>query len=205
MTCAVAKQLLRETMIEKRAQLTADECLSASNGFRASLPALLAALGLGVRTLRLGVYSAIRQEADLSLACHDLLLGPQPAELYYPAVQGRGELARLTFGMLPPGILPENFLVCGKFGICEPPPTAWLAEPPHLDLVLLPGLAFDRHGNRLGWGRAFYDRLIPKLPDRPVLAGVCYDFQIVPEGVPCDTGDLPVDWLLTPNGFMPAN
>ena len=205
MNCPAAKQRLRETMIERRALLTPDECNTASNGFRISLPALLAELGLAGRPLRLGVYSAIRNEADLSLACHDLLLGPHPVELYYPAVQGRGELARLAFGMLPPGVAPENFLVCGKFGVCEPPPSSWLAELPHLDLVLMPGLAFDRHGNRLGWGRAFYDRLIPQLPGRPVLAGVCYDFQIVPEGVPCDTGDLPVDWLLTPHGYLPTS
>ncbi len=197
------KSQLRSTMIRRREALTAADCQLAAAGLRTTLPALLAAIKPRLAPgapLRLGVYCAIRQEADLSPACADL----QSAggfELYYPAVKGSSEAAELVFGCLPMDCEPADFLARGCFGIAEPKSTCWLPELPTLDVVLLPGLAFDRAGNRLGWGRGFYDRLIPKLSGNPVLVGVCYDFQIVAGQLPITAGDRPVDWLLTPEGF----
>ena len=97
---------------------------------------------------------------------------------------------------------PADFLVPGRFGIAEPPPGSWLTELPELDLILVPGVAFDRQGGRIGWGRAFYDRLLQALPGRPVRVGVCYPFQIVADSLPLEPGDEPMDWLLTPQGYF---
>lgn len=198
--CTLAKAQLRRQMIVRREQLTPLDLRLAAEGFRRNLPAFLKNLDLPPRPLRLAVYAAMRHEADLAMACTELAL--QGHEIYYPAVQGRGVNARLVFACLPAGSQTSDFLVPGCFGVSEPPPASWLAEIPHFDLMLMPGLAFDRSGNRLGWGRAFYDRLIPALPGRPLLVGVCYPFQIVADQVPCTPDDQRVDWLLTPDQFI---
>lgn len=201
------KQIIRRQMIKQREALTADECQVAAAGIRDSLLALLAVLDPDRQTrnepLRIGVYSSIRKELDLSLTWPDLL--KWPACLYFPAVQGKGSDARLVFGRLPDDCLPQSHLICGCFGIAEPPVSELLEQPPLLDIILLPGLAFDHAGNRLGWGKAYYDRLIPTLPGKPVLVGVGYDFQILAQTLPAEPTDRPVDWLLTPSGAFAAH
>ena len=194
------KNQLRLAMIRRRETLTADQCAQAAANLRRPALELLARLGYAGQPLNIGVYAAIRQELDLARLWPDLL--SWPAGLYFPAVSGRGADARLVFARLPAGCRPGQFLVPGRFGIAEPPQSAWLAEPPSLDVIFLPGLAFDRQGNRLGWGRAFYDRFLPTVPNRPVLVGVGYGFQILPEPLPAEPNDYPVDWLLTPDGFQ---
>jgi 5-formyltetrahydrofolate cyclo-ligase len=142
----------------------------------------------------------MRMEASLAESWQDL--AAWPADLYFPAVRGRGSSADLAFGRLPEGMEPADFLVPGRFGIAEPPPDSWLAALPELDLVLVPGVAFDRQGGRIGWGRAYYDRLLRGLPNRPIRAGVCYRFQIVEGNLPLGPRDEPMDWLLTPDGYF---
>lgn len=200
--CSLQKAQLRRLMTARREQLTAAECQLAAEGFRSSLSALLHKTGLAGRQLLIAAYAAMRQEADLSLACRDLTAAGHA--VYFPAVRGRGGAAHLVFARLPDGQPVNEFLKPGCFGVCEPPETSWLAELPLFDLILLPGLAFDRQGNRLGWGRAFYDKLISSIEVKPCLAGVCYPFQIMPDGVPCQPTDQPVDWLLTPDEQIPC-
>ena len=200
--CSLQKARLRREMTASREQLSAEDCLRAAEGFRRCLPRLIEKSGLAGRPLRVAVYAAMRMEADLSLVCEDLVNAGH--EIYYPAVQGRGASARLVFARLPEGVTAVDFLKPGCFGVSEPAADCWLDDAPQFDLMLLPGLAFDLAGNRLGWGRAFYDRLISRMPRRPVLAGVCYPFQILPEGVPCQETDQPVDWLLTPEQPLPC-
>ncbi|HAL73918.1 MAG TPA: 5-formyltetrahydrofolate cyclo-ligase [Clostridiales bacterium] len=202
-TCSLQKAQLRRQMIARREQMTAEECQLAAEGFRSSLPELLFKTGLGGRRLRIAAYAAMRQEADLSLACQDLAAAGH--DIYFPAVRGRGAAAQLVFAKLPDGLPINQFLQPGCFGVCEPPEASWMTELPHFDMILLPGLAFDRQGNRLGWGRAFYDRLLASLQVKPCLAGVCYPFQIVPDSVPSKPTDFPVDWLLIPEDQIHCN
>jgi 5-formyltetrahydrofolate cyclo-ligase len=87
----------------------------------------------------------------------------------------------------------------GPFGILEPTspkPVEW----DELDLILVPGLAFDRQGNRLGFGKGFYDRVIPQLKKSCLVVGLGYAFQLV-EKVPTDTHDAPVRAVLCETGF----
>ncbi|WP_372808646.1 5-formyltetrahydrofolate cyclo-ligase [Pontiella sp.] len=81
----------------------------------------------------------------------------------------------------------------GNYGIPEPvaPAPIALAE---IDFMVVPGVAFDRRGNRLGRGGGYYDRLLDGFPG--VTAAVAFDFQIV-DHVPCAPHDLPVDFLVT--------
>ena len=61
-------------------------------------------------------------------------------------------------------------------------------------LVLMPGLAFDLSGRRLGYGGGYYDRFLSSEPGHPTIA-LCYDFQLLPE-IPVEAQDVPVDLVL---------
>lgn len=80
----------------------------------------------------------------------------------------------------------------GKFGILEPADPVF--APRDLDLILVPGVAFDRSGNRIGRGGGFYDRLLPQY--RAVRAGICFDFQCL-ESVPAEPHDCKMDLVVT--------
>jgi len=105
---------------------------------------------------------------------------------------------------------PLHELVPGAFGIPEPAPSSPLLEPEAVDLVLVPGVAFDRRGYRLGYGGGYYDRLLadmrsPAVTARrsspAVAAGLAYDFQIVDE-LPVGPHDQRVDLVLTERGVL---
>lgn len=83
----------------------------------------------------------------------------------------------------------------GRFGIREPVEFCEALELKRLDLVLVPGVAFDPHGRRLGRGRGYYDRLLADV--RGVRCGVAFDEQIVRE-VPVAPHDAQVNRILTP-------
>jgi 5-formyltetrahydrofolate cyclo-ligase len=86
-------------------------------------------------------------------------------------------------------------IVTGKFGVREP--AAHCEEIPlnQFDLVLVPGLAFDLSGNRLGRGRGFYDRILADASG--IKCGVCHNFQLL-EKIPVEAHDAKVDFIFTP-------
>ena len=81
----------------------------------------------------------------------------------------------------------------GYAGIPEPVDDGPIADDPTA-LVLMPGLAFDREGHRIGYGGGFYDRFLAQEPDHPTLA-LCYDFQMM-ESMETEEFDIPVDTVL---------
>ena len=87
----------------------------------------------------------------------------------------------------------------GALGVLEPSPEQRTAlTPESFDLVIVPGVAFDRQGGRLGYGKGYYDRFLDQsLAFRLALA---FDFQLL-ETVPTETHDVPMDGILTENGF----
>ena len=66
-----------------------------------------------------------------------------------------------------------------------------------IDLIVVPGVAFDTKGNRLGRGKGYYDRLLPHIPSA-YKAGICFPFQIVEE-VPAESFDILMDEIITYN------
>jgi 5-formyltetrahydrofolate cyclo-ligase len=87
-----------------------------------------------------------------------------------------------------------NGLTPGEFGILCPEPVHAVAMD-KIDLILVPGLAFDRKGYRLGFGKGYYDRALPNLRPSALSVGLCYSFQLV-DSVPAGTHDIPVKALL---------
>jgi len=125
---------------------------------------------------------------ELSLA-----LGTTCALPYFDAEKktyGAKEIKRLATDIVP-----------GKFGVREP--EAGCAEIPldSFDLVLVPGLAYDLEGNRLGRGRGFYDRLL--IGASGVKCGICYDIQLL-ETIPMEPHDAKVNFVLTPGRCVKA-
>ncbi len=93
---------------------------------------------------------------------------------------------------------PRSRWISGSYGIKEPDPESWdRAALSEVDLALIPGVAFDVKGGRLGRGKGFYDRLLGDPEFRGLKAGLAWDWQIVGE-VPCDTDDIPMDFVVTP-------
>ncbi|MDO5443406.1 MAG: 5-formyltetrahydrofolate cyclo-ligase [Bacteroidia bacterium] len=82
----------------------------------------------------------------------------------------------------------------GYRGIMEPSDEAETVSPSDVDLAIIPGMAFDAAGHRMGRGGGFYDRLIPQL--HCPLVGICFSCQIVPS-IPLEPFDLPVDIVIS--------
>lgn len=115
-------------------------------------------------------YYSKGSEVETKGAMKEALL--QGKRVLLPKVRGReiylGEIKDL-----------EKDVEKGSFGILEPKETPRRATPKGVDLVILPGIAFDPKGKRIGYGKGYYDRFLRKIPKRILLIGLAYDFQIV--------------------------
>ena len=90
-------------------------------------------------------------------------------------------------------------LAPGKFGVLEPASDA-PESPGNWDLILVPGMAFDRRGGRLGRGRGYYDRFLSI--HRDILrVGICFDEQLV-SSVPSEDHDIRMHALITPSAIL---
>ena len=87
----------------------------------------------------------------------------------------------------------------GQLGIREPLRRCAPLPPTRLDLILVPGVAFDLHGHRLGRGKGYYDRLLRGLG--ATTCGVAFDQQIV-AGIPVEPHDVRVNRVLTPTRWI---
>lgn len=154
----------------------------------------LAAHGLDFLRVQPGMtvsgFAAIRDEinpADLMTWLH-----AEGVRLALPVMAGKG------LPLLLRSWSPGDAVAPAQWGIAEPLDDKPEVEP---DVVLLPLLAFDARGNRLGYGGGFYDRTLARLrASKPVLAvGLAYDEQRV-DAVPVESYDQRLDWVLTPSG-----
>jgi 5-formyltetrahydrofolate cyclo-ligase len=83
------------------------------------------------------------------------------------------------------------------FGAKEPA-GGELVDPREVDVVCTPGVAFDRRGGRVGYGRGFYDRLFTRTRPDAVRVAIGFDLQVVDVELPCGPFDQPVDLVVTP-------
>lgn len=82
----------------------------------------------------------------------------------------------------------------GVFGILEPDKTQLQSSEEKIDLIIIPGVAFDRHRNRLGRGKGYYDRFLSSSHAPKV--GICYDFQLI-NNLPVEPFDKKMDLIIT--------
>ena len=84
-------------------------------------------------------------------------------------------------------------LAKGTFGILEPT-VIKPANENDIDAVLVPGLAFDKNGGRMGFGKGYYDRLLANTDAKKI--ALCYEFQLL-DKIPTEQHDVPMDFILT--------
>jgi 5-formyltetrahydrofolate cyclo-ligase len=137
-------------------------------------------------------YTAIRREIDPRSALDAALQAAKVVAL--PRVEDDGTLRVMRFR--------GEALVADHFGVLAPPPDSEELNADLVDLVLVPALAVDSRGHRLGYGRGFYDRLLTSIPAAVTIALV-HPFQQVIE-VADMPGDVPVSWIATEAGITPA-
>ncbi|HXU92305.1 MAG TPA: 5-formyltetrahydrofolate cyclo-ligase [Gallionella sp.] len=94
----------------------------------------------------------------------------------------------------------------GSWGIREPLESRCEKEKSlrTVDFILLPGVAFTREGERLGYGGGYYDKLLAHLPHRPALVAGAFEMQVVQE-IPLENTDHGVDWLVTETETINCN
>lgn len=93
-------------------------------------------------------------------------------------------------------------LAKGRFGILQPKSTrACEADTADIDLMLVPGLAFDKHGRRLGRGKGFYDTFLRKWAGKAVKIGLALDHQMLAK-VPTTARDISMDFVVCSRGIL---
>ncbi len=91
----------------------------------------------------------------------------------------------------------EDDLRPGSYGIMEPGDhTALLKNTDRIDLCVVPGVAFDRHGNRIGHGAGFYDNFLARLSPRTLKVALAFDLQML-DSVPHSEHDIAMDMIIT--------
>ena len=179
---AEQRRAMRVELRERRAALSPKEQADAAVAVRTRLARIVAL----ERAQVVGGYRAIRGEVDLDAAL--TRLHDAGAMVTVPRVSGD----RLDF--LPWS--PTSETVAGSFGIDEPINGEPLPLTEH-DVLLVPLVAFDETGQRLGQGGGFYDRAIAAAgASRPLLIGVAHAFQQV-RSVPVEAWDVPLDAVVT--------
>jgi 5-formyltetrahydrofolate cyclo-ligase len=183
MTLIEQKRELRRVMLERRAALSEFERVAAAQALVAMFQREKPFASAGVVT----GFWPIKDELDIRPVMHELARAG--CQLALPVVQGKGK--PLVFRAWSPG----DALQAGVFGTLQPAPDRPAVEP---DALLVPLLACDEEGWRLGYGGGFYDRTLKGLrARRPVTAvGVAFNVQLV-SSVPHGPDDQHLDWLLT--------
>ncbi len=135
-------------------------------------------------------YFPVRGEADVRPLLAELL--DRNVHVYLPVIAD----ADLQFGRIT--TLDPAALELGPFDIPAPPTASLPFEA--LDVVLVPGVAFDNAGNRLGRGGGYFDRAMKNQPERPCRIGVGFSCQIDPDGLQPEPHDVPMHIIMTNTG-----
>lgn len=95
---------------------------------------------------------------------------------------------------------PEE-LSLGHFGIHEPKNESNIFSKDLLDLIIVPGVVFDKAGNRIGFGKGYYDGFLSSLKGKVPFIALAYDFQVL-ESIPSGSHDVKMDYILTPDQLI---
>ncbi len=179
------KNELRREMKELLASLTPEQYQLVNS----RLESAFLKLEIVKKTEKIMLYFSIKQEVHTHSLINILL--NQNKIISLPACTPNKDLrAAIIYNLAQ--------LFPGIYGLKEPGPEAPELKPDELDLIVIPGLAFDERGFRLGHGAGYYDRFLAHT--NAFKLGLGYDFQLVPE-LPVEDHDVKLDALLTPSGF----
>jgi 5,10-methenyltetrahydrofolate synthetase len=187
-----AKTRIRAQIRAQRKQLSPDELNKAQNELLAAFKdAVKADAYLGsvyAKASNIALYESARGE----LPCDSLaeFIRKEGKNTLYPRTSGKD----MEFCVIKD---PGSELFPGNFGILEPRPGIDPVSNEDIDIAIMPGIAFDEEGGRVGQGGGFYDRWISSISKdkRPLLIGVCMSFQMMTK-VPSCSSDIPADVVL---------
>lgn len=134
-------------------------------------------------------YLDVRREIQTGGLIRDIIRRGRRVALPVPE-PGSGLMAAVMLMDYPRGLVP------GPYGIPVPHPGSRLVPPGELDCVLVPGVAFDESGYRLGYGGGYYDRFLAGVGNGVLVIGLAYAWQMVPQ-LPREPHDRPVDLVVT--------
>lgn len=137
---------------------------------------------------RVALFFPIVERREVDLRELDARLRARGAQVAYPAIDPDTDVMTFRFTRGPDDLEERGF------GFAEPSPGA--PEATALDVVVVPALAVDPSGQRLGYGRGYYDRALPRVAPPAFTVAVAFDWQVVIE-LPVTEGDVAVDAVLT--------
>ena len=177
------KRRLRRDMSARRQGVSPDVASSAADRVAAQL------------------FSDVEFEAARCVALYAALAGELPTRACFDAVLRAGKtplLPRMGAGRCLIFCRVERWeeLGPGRYGVLEPPEGSAVIDPAAADLVLVPGLAFDSRGHRLGRGQGCYDATFPPGTEAPRLFGLGFEWQVL-ELVPHASHDRGMDAIVT--------
>jgi len=181
------KSRLRKSILARRLALSAAELSVAGDAIQNTFLAMPDYLAAGSVALYCSVKNEVPTERVIN---HSLLTGKA---LYLPAIEGGEMLFRRVTTL--------DDLVNGKFGIKQPAHGCPLAGPEEIDLIVVPGVGFDLSGQRIGYGKGYYDKVLHRLEGKGVLTAFCYEFQIV-ESLVGEPHDVNMDRIITEQRFI---
>jgi len=177
------KRSLRQQMLAKRRALSPDEWhLSSLLAQRQLL-----ALEIFDRAACIALYAPAHNEVDTGdILAAAFLAGKR---VLYPAVCGDRMVLRQVQELAN--------LERGSFGILEPCPTGIDHQADEADLIVVPGVAFDLRGHRIGYGKGFYDRFLRHPGRNAHLVALCHDFQLIDGHIPAEEHDMRMEFIVT--------
>lgn len=178
------KRSIRSDLLARRKHLAAETCLSHS-------------LQIQQRLLQ-----SIEFQSASAIALYSPVLNEVFTEQLFRAARNAGKLiayprvrgADLEFVQ----VAEASALAPGSFGVLEPTGDQ-LLSPGALDMVVVPGVGFDRRGGRLGYGKGFYDRGLHCSQRPGCLVGLCFELQLL-ERLPAESHDVHMDIIITEKG-----
>ena len=185
-----AKAELRRHLLVQRATLTPVDIAQKS----AVIAAYACALSAFCTRPTVMVYMALPQEVQTTRII--AYARRRQKRVAVPVVQGNCLVAVA---------LPDDpaQLRRGRFGILEPSGTQVVIPPEEIGCIMVPGVAFDYRGGRLGFGKGYYDRFLSRLPATTYRCGLAFSLQVVP-CVPQAPHDICMHGIVTEQGFIPC-
>lgn len=179
-----AKVQLRHQVLAAREQMDA---ASKQRALSRILPALVALPGYRAAR-KVAAYMSFGSEVDTGPFIETVLADQK--SLVLPRVDSA------THSLMLHHVFERDRLVSGPWGIKEPAVDCPRAAIDDIDFILVPGVAFDRRGQRIGYGAGFYDRLLVRRSRHTDCVAIAFDCQVV-DRIPAEDHDQPIDRLIT--------
>jgi len=177
------KRTLRQTILAQRRALSHEQWRLASQAAQERL----LTLEEFQRADCIALYAPLHNETDTAMILSVAFAAGK--RVLYPAVCGAHMVFRQVEGI--------ECLSQGCFGILEPCPTGTDHQADEADLIVVPGVAFDLAGHRIGYGKGFYDRFLQHPGRSAHLIGLCHDFQLIDGQIPAETHDIRMELIVT--------